>query len=230
MDYTTLTDLNGLINFIKGASQNTSILWFAILGTIIYIKTVIRTEKTITRIEDDAHINSEKRIKHTLGEKMTLLKNKLYDPVNRYIYQNLDNGKKLRALREKTIHSIPANRFVEIYNTALKDVFYKIALPYLIDEIELANIKFEMPNHDVIEDIACNLREKIIMDIHKQTGIIKEIEEIETSVFIYSDVEDIVISCIKAYISIKQQEKAYIEKETKAYRIPLLPTFFKGKK
>lgn len=222
----TLLDANALTDAIKHIAGDSRLVWLVFVFSIYYIKSVIRNEKTITRIEDEAIREEEEKIMNRVKSKFATIESHMYEGVEQYVYSG-EASRRLDILRTYSKISIPAKDYLRDYHGATKSVLFKVVAPYWVDEMIALGAPSTRPKEEDIDESATELRAKIITEIHKKAGVNKDIKEIENEIISFEAIREFAVNTIAHYEHLRRERDRKIEKETKAHRMPLVP---RGKK
>lgn len=218
-----LLDSRTILMTLIELSSDSRIVWLGLLFGIIYIRSMIRSEKTITHIEDMAVLEEDEKLTKRIADKLSVIESELYEAMEQYVYSDKLPQRRISIVRTFSRVNIPAKDYLRDYHGASKTALFKVILPLIEDELRANFVSVSSPSEEITERTAKEIRQRIVNEIRKKAGSNNDIRNIEDSILTYESIIDMYINISTYSQHLRARRDEYVDTETKKHRMPLIP-------
>ena len=215
--YTIFSEINSVKNVLGDFISSKQALWIALFFAVGYIKNVIRNEKIITRIEDDAIALEKNELRDKIKIKLTSMKSRLYLAMEEFVY-NEQAPIFVNIIRKYREVPVPSSDYLRDFRDAIDKTLFKIILPQLENDIELYSLAVVDPCEETRNTITRDLRDNLINETFKLAGRNNDIQCLVEKTITYEDVCNGFDEIIKNAQYIRGKRDKSIKKQTSEYR------------
>lgn len=201
--------------------------WVIILFVVMYINSMIKSEKLLTEVEDEAKHKEGKKLEKKVVNALYTLDQNLFDGMQKLTYST-DGNTYDKVVVQKGYGSIRMSKkdFFRDHHDAVKDAL-NATKNEIIDDIETLNLgssKTAIPE-ETHKNRAFELCGFIKTSIRKRAGATQDSKEIECDVVTFEVMYSMYINIIQDAQALRGVRDNEVKKKASQYRVPLLPKF-----
>ena len=192
---------------------------------VMYINSVIKSEKLLTQIEDEQRVVEKDSLKKKVGSLLSVFDQQLFDKMQESTYRDGNNYDKIVVHKGYGSIKMAKKDFFRDHHDAVKDSLYKVVLNDIINDINtlrLADPK-KIYSDEQKKQKAFELVGLIKSEIRKRSGSTAESKGIENEILTFETVYDMYINIIEHAQELRGVRVEEVKKRTRQYKVPINP-------
>jgi hypothetical protein len=217
---TSLKDVPPFVYNVITIVGSFAVMYFRTKRSKRHTQEAIERAIILKDIRDKADADESGKLKKRVGEILSVLKDRLYEPLENFVYDDDGEFRQIDIIRAKSKNPKNAKEFFIEHHSVTKDILEERVLPFFLEQLDLHGVAKNITQETkTSEDIAKEARGILLNGIHKECGSNRDTKAIEEDAVSLASMIDIYYEISKNCVLIRCKKEEYIESAIKAVQV-----------